>query len=107
VEGDLDRAVDDRSALANEVIEPRFHQRAVSGFIDVDPVRIAGRLAVDEHAVRDRRSGHRWTHDEVDIAGVEAERERPSARFSTLALLPIVQSPESAHWLSINICGGM
>ena len=48
-EGDLERAVDDRSGLANQLIEPRLPNHSVAFFVHVESVRIAGRFAVDEH----------------------------------------------------------
>ena len=51
-EGDLERAVGDRSSLANQLMEPGPIERSVARFVDVEPVRIAGRLSVDEHAER-------------------------------------------------------
>jgi hypothetical protein len=53
-EGDLERAVGDRSRLADQLVEPRPIEGSVAPFVDVEPVRIAGRLSVEEHAVLDR-----------------------------------------------------
>jgi hypothetical protein len=52
-EGDLDCAVGDRSRLTDQLVEPRPIEGSVAPFVDFEPVCIAGRLAIDEHAVRD------------------------------------------------------
>jgi hypothetical protein len=80
-------------------------QGSVALFVDVEPVVAAGRFSIDEHAQRHGRTSLPLSHGEMDVAGVEAERDRPSAWFSTLARLPIVQSPDRAHWLSLNESG--
>jgi hypothetical protein len=41
-------------------------------------------------------------HDEMDVARAKADLRRPPALFSRAAFPPIVQSPGSAHWLSLN-----
>ena len=53
-------------------------ERSAAIFVDVEPVRVARRLAVDSHAERDGRASLRRGHDEIDVAGVEAEREAPA-----------------------------
>jgi hypothetical protein len=62
------------------VIEPLLRHGAVAMFVDVEIVSGAGRVSVDEHAERHRRASFRRTHDEVDVAGVKAERD-PTVAF--------------------------
>ena len=74
-------------------------------FVDVEPVVVAGRFSIDEHPQRHGRTSLPLPHDEMDVAGWKRNAIRPSARFSTLARLSIVQSPDRAHWLSLNESG--
>ncbi len=76
---DLERPVGDRSALADQLVEPLLSDRPVALLVDVEAVRLSGRLAVDEHAERHRAASRARAHDEVDVASVEAERD-PSVR---------------------------
>jgi len=80
-------------------------QGSVALLVDVEPVVAAGRFSIDEHAQRHGRPSLPLSHGEMDLAGVKRNAIRPSARFSTLARLPIVQSPDRAHWLSLNESG--
>lgn len=41
------------------------------------PMPLFGRLAVGEHAERDGRAPGTQSHDEMDVAGVETERDPP------------------------------
>ena len=43
-------------------------------FANVEPMSVAGRFAINEHAERNRLVRRRRAHDEVGVAGVEAER---------------------------------
>ena len=53
IEADLERAVGDRPALANQLMEPLLGQRAATLFVNVKAMRVTGRFSVDEDAERD------------------------------------------------------
>jgi len=50
-EGDLDSAVGDRPSLANQLIKPLPGHRPMALLVDVEPVSVAGRLAVEDMRV--------------------------------------------------------
>src|SRR2546423_14601321 len=58
--------------LAHELVGPLTTRRPVPLIIDVGSVRWAGRLAVDLHDEPHWLRSRRNTHDEIDVAGVEA-----------------------------------
>src|SRR5688572_18616296 len=76
-ERDLTRTVGDRSPLANQLIEPRLDQGSVALFVNVEPMSVAGRFAIDQHAERHGRTSLPLSQDEMDVAGVVAERDPP------------------------------
>ena len=78
-EGDLERPVGDRAALADQLVQPLLIDYALALLVDVEAVSLAGRLAVDEHMERDGASSRAWAHYEVDVASVKAEGD-PSVR---------------------------
>ena len=88
------------SALANQLIEPLLRDRSVALLVDVEAVRVARRLSVDEHPKRHRGPSLPRAQDEVDVAGVEAERDLPAGAVQHARPLLTVQSPARAHWLS-------
>jgi hypothetical protein len=77
----------------------------VALFVDVEPMCVAGRLAVEDHAEGHRRAGRGRADHEVDVAGVEAVRDSAPGSVEHVARPSIVQSPSSAHWLSISMSG--
>src|SRR5271165_7515193 len=105
-EGDLEGAVGDGAGLTDELIYPLLCDRAVAIAVDVASVCLAGGLSVDEDAAS---HGGFWccrSHDEVEVAGVEAAGDVcPFVAFSVVASSAIVQSPERAHWLSPSRAG--
>jgi hypothetical protein len=76
--GDLKGASIDRSELPDQLVKPRLDKRSVPLVVDVEPMGGSRRNAVEEHAERHGRIGGPRSQDEVDVAGVEAERD-PSA----------------------------
>jgi hypothetical protein len=76
-ESDLEGAVGDRAPLANQLTELRLDQGSMARFVDVEPLVVAGRFSIDEHAQRHGRTSLPFSHDEMDVAGVEAERDPP------------------------------
>src|SRR5262249_49633804 len=71
-EGDLERPVGDRPGLPDQLVEPLLGDRAVAQVVDVEPVRVAGRLTVDQDPERHGRAAGGRPHDEVHVPGVEA-----------------------------------
>src|SRR3954466_3736413 len=71
VERDLERPVLDWPRLANELVHAALAEQAVPVLVDVDAVRRARSLAVEEHAERDRVPRFAVQH-EVRVARVEA-----------------------------------
>jgi hypothetical protein len=47
----------------------------VTLFVDVKAVGGAGRFSIEEYAERHGRVSRTRSHDEMDVAGVEAERD--------------------------------
>src|SRR5262245_56299966 len=47
-ERDLQRAIPDRAALADQLVQPGISYRAVAPFVDIDASRPVGRLAIDQ-----------------------------------------------------------
>jgi hypothetical protein len=50
---------------------------SVALLVHVEPMRVTGRLSVDEHAERHGPARLTRPQDEVDVAGVEAEGDSP------------------------------
>jgi hypothetical protein len=75
--GDLEGAVGDQTPLANQLTELRLDQGSVALFVDVEPVVVALKFSIDEHPQRHGRTSLPLPHDEMDVAGVEAERHPP------------------------------
>src|SRR5206468_3108917 len=76
-ERDLERALDDGSRFTNQLMQPLLGQRSVTLFVDVEAVCGAGRFSVDAHDERHGCVSRRRSHDEMDVAGVEAEGDPP------------------------------
>src|SRR5687768_5541172 len=77
-EGDLERAVGDGAALADELVQPRLGDRAGAVVVDVVPVVRARRLSVEAHAEPHRVPTRRRCHDEVHVPGGEAIGDPPA-----------------------------
>src|SRR3954451_10084470 len=77
-EGDLERALGDRTPLADEVVQPRLGDRAVAVVVDVVPVVGARRLSVELHGEPRRVPACRRGHDQVYIPGGEAVGDPPA-----------------------------
>jgi hypothetical protein len=74
-EGDVEGAVGDGSRLAEQLVEPLLGDGSAALFVNVESVSVAGRFAIDEYAERHRSTSRTRCHDEVDVAGVEAEKD--------------------------------
>jgi hypothetical protein len=104
-ESDLEGAVGDRAPLANQLTELRLDQGSMARFVDVEPLVVAGRFPSTStrngtDVPRSRCHMTRWTSRAWKRNAIH-----PSARFSMLARPSIVQSPDRAHWLSLNESG--
>src|SRR5215211_7468182 len=86
-EGDLEGPPADGPALADELVHPRLGDGALPGLVDVDAVSITRSLAVEAHGEGDRvaRGGRR--EDEIEVARLEAVRDRAGGRFEHGGLL--------------------
>src|SRR4051794_605645 len=73
-EADLERPFADGLLLAHELVQAALAEQPVAVAVDVEAVRAAGGLTVEEDAERDRRLPLRREH-EVGVAGMEAERD--------------------------------
>jgi hypothetical protein len=87
-EGDLESAVGDGAGLADELVNPLLREVAVAVGVDVGSVGRAGWLSVDEDPASHRASWFRWSHDEVEVAGVEAAGDLPARRVQRGGLFP-------------------
>src|SRR3954447_3686686 len=76
VDGDLEGARPDRPGLADKLVHPRAVDGALSKLLDVEAVRVAGRLTVEEHREAGAAARGRRREDQVEIPGVKAERDR-------------------------------
>src|SRR4029079_15481239 len=76
-EHDLEGAVFDRPGLAEQLGEALGRYGAAAVLVDVEPVRAAGRLSVDEHPERNGRAAFTRPEDEVNVAAGEPEPRPP------------------------------
>ena len=56
-------------------MEPLLGEGSAALFVGVESVSVAGRVTIDEYAERHGSTSRTWCHDEVDVAGVEAEED--------------------------------
>src|SRR4051794_9584073 len=84
-EGDLDGLRTGRVAPADELVHARLGHPPGTGRVDVQAVIVAGWLAVEAH--REAQGAVRRRHDEVDVAALEAIRDRPRRRAEHHGLL--------------------
>src|SRR5262245_8679745 len=75
VELDLEQAVADRWRLADQLVHPLVVGGAVAGVVDVEAVGGPGGLAVEPYGEAHGWAPGRWAHHEVEVAGVEPERD--------------------------------
>jgi hypothetical protein len=76
--GDRDGAVGDRARLPDELVQPLLRRRRVALVVNIGPPRRTRRLPVDEHAKPEGRFRRRGSHDEIEVAGVEAASDLPA-----------------------------
>src|SRR4051795_13323126 len=85
-ERDLEGALGDCTMLADELVHPRLGDAALTGVVDVEPVGMTGRLTVEEHREADRAARSRRREDQVEVARLEAVRDRAAGRFQRRGL---------------------
>jgi hypothetical protein len=76
----------DNATLTDELIEPLFADRAVALIVKVNAVSSVRWLSVYEHAKRHGRSSRRQSHDQMQVAGVEALQDPPVGRVQQRGL---------------------
>src|ERR1700730_13925682 len=76
-EFDLELSISDGLRLPDELIHPRFGNRAVALVIDVYSVSSARRLSIDKHTKSHRCSRRCRSHHEMKIAGVKPVHDPP------------------------------
>ena len=72
---DFKLTIGNLSGLPDQLMEPLVGNRTIAMFVNVDSVRHAWRLSVDQHAEFHRRSWRHRSHDEVKIARVKPVRD--------------------------------
>src|SRR5262249_17352125 len=72
---DFKLAIDDWSALPDQLVQALCGHRADASFVDVKSVSGARRLSIDQDTQFDGRSRRRGAHDEMKIAGMKAVHE--------------------------------
>src|SRR6266498_5137313 len=77
----------DGAGLADELVHPLVREGAVAVAVDVGPVRLAGWLPVEQDAEPHRGCWCCWSHDQVEVAGVEAAGDLPVRRVERDGLL--------------------
>ena len=78
-EGDLERAVCDGSRLAYQLIEALLGDDSAAVVVGVESMSVAGRFTIDEYVERHGSTSRTRSHDEVDVAGVEAKEDSPTS----------------------------
>src|SRR4051794_29126078 len=76
-ERDLKGARGDGPVLADELVHPRTVDGALAELVDVEAVGVPGCFAIEEHGEADRGARGRRREDQVEVACLEAEGERP------------------------------
>ena len=77
----------DALPLADELVHPRLGDGALAGLVDVEAAGITRRLTVEAHGEADRRTRGGRREDQVEIARLEAVRDRAGGRFEDGGLL--------------------
>ena len=72
---DLELSIGDGLRLPDQLVQTLFGHCAVALLVNVNSVRRAWRLSIDQHAKSHGRSWRRRAHDEMKIAGVKAVRD--------------------------------
>src|SRR5258706_6957023 len=74
---DLEQSISDGLRLSNELIQPLFAHDAVTLLVNIASVSSVWRLSVNEHAKPHGGSSRCRSHDQMQIAGVEAVGDLP------------------------------
>src|SRR5262245_11033325 len=84
---DFEGVIRDGTRLANELIETWLGYDAVAFAVRVDPMRISGRVTVQENAKPHATARRRWPHDEMKVTGVETKGDASVGRVRNRGLL--------------------
>src|SRR5215813_14953955 len=69
---DLELPVHDGFRLSNQLIHPRLRNSAATLTVHINSVSRAWHVPIDEHAKTCRRSRRQRSHDQMEVAGMEA-----------------------------------
>src|SRR5262245_775083 len=69
---DLELPVHDGFRLSNQLIHPRLRNSAATLIVYINSVSRAGHVPIDEHPKTCRSSRRRRSHDQMEVAGMEA-----------------------------------
>ena len=105
--GDLDGPVGDRAVLADQLVEPLLPEDPGAGLVHVDAARGARRLPVQADPERDAGPGLAGPITRFTSRAWNRQVIWPPAVFSVAACSANVQSPDSAHSLSISRAGAV
>src|SRR5262245_10707967 len=72
---DFELSIGDGLRLPDQLVQPLFGHCAVALLVDVNSVRRAGRLSIDQYAKSHGRPWRCRAHDEMQIARVKAVRD--------------------------------
>src|SRR3954471_12002447 len=86
-ERNLEGALGDGAGLEDELVHPRLGNDALAGLVDVDAVGITRRLTVEPQGEANRGSRRRRREDQVEVARLEAVRDRTGGRLEHGVLL--------------------
>ncbi len=87
----------DCAGLADQLVQPLLRDRALAGLVGIRAVIGTGRLAVDRHTEPDRLAVCARPEHEMQVAGVEAERDAARRAVERRLSAERVQLPASAH----------
>ena len=89
-----------RALLAHELVEPLAGHHALALGVGVRAMVVAERLAVEGRDEAHRLAVFAGTEHQMQVSGVEPVFDGSVRLVERRLLLPIVQTPVSAHWFS-------
>ena len=75
---DVERSVDDRLRLSNQLMQTLFARNAGTLLVDIESVSLFRSLPVEQDAIPYWRTAIPWPHHEVKISAVKAVRDTTS-----------------------------
>ncbi|HEX6479240.1 MAG TPA: hypothetical protein VF043_10375, partial [Ktedonobacteraceae bacterium] len=85
---DLELPISNGLRLSDQLIQPLVAHRTVALLVNITALSRARRLSIEEHAKAHGRSPRRWSHDQIQIAGVKAVRDAPISLVEQCGLSP-------------------